>query len=256
MKRKTYMILALALVLAMVLTGCGEKPQGGTVAAPTEVKSLATEAPETEAPETEAPETEAPETTEPAGNPLSLGRMEGGTYTNTYAGFGFDLDESWMFYSAEELQEMPAALQEAMEGSQIEEMMDGIEQFMDVKADNESAMTSINVLYSKMDMATRLTYQLLTEEEIIDATLSQQDMMIEAYEQAGITGAQIEKVKVNFLGEEHFGMKTHAQIQGVDYYVLQVINYHAGSYGITVSCASFVEDNTQAVLDLFYPVSE
>lgn len=242
MYRGKYWIPALALVLALVLTGCrGTKPETGVVT------------PETTAnPQT----TESPETTANAENPFSLGRIEGGTYENSYAGLGCKLDDNWVFYSAEELQEMPAAVQEAMEGSELEQSMGNMEQIMDMKADNESALTTMNVLYTKMDVTTRLAYRLMSEEEIIDTTLAQKDMMIEAYTQAGILDADIQKVQVKFLGEDHFGLKTSAKVQGVDYYILQVFNYHMGAYGVTLSCGSFLEDNTQEMLDLFYPVTE
>ena len=64
----------------------------------------------------------------------------------------------------------------------------------------------------------------------------------------------IEKVTVSFLGEEHTALKTSATVQGVDYYILQVFNYHLGSYGVTLTVNSYIEDNTQALLDMFTKV--
>lgn len=231
-------ILALALVFALVLAGCGSgEPQGGSVAAP--AKPAATEA------------AEVPETTE---NPLSLGTMEGGTYTNEYAGFACDLDETWLFHSAEELQEMPAAAKDAMDGSKLGELMEDVPQFTDMMAENQTLLSTVNVLYTKEDGVSRLAYLALNEEQTVDMILQQKDMLFEAYTQAGINASSIEKVKVNFLGGEHWAVKTEAETQGVPYYTLQVFNYKAGSYGVTLTAASFVDDNTQAVLDLFYAV--
>lgn len=236
-------IVALVLVVALMLAGCGSsgEPPKGNVAAPTQ--AAATEAPETEAPETE-----------PTENPLSLGRMEGGTYTNEYAGFACDLDETWLYHSAEELQEMPDAVKDAMDGSKLGEYMENATQLTDMMAENESLLSTVNVLYTKQDPMTQLAALALNDEQIVDMVLQQTAMLEEAYVQAGIITSSIEKVKVNFLGEERWAVKTVAETQGVAYYTLQVFDYKVGAYGVTLTAASFVNDNTQAVLDLFYAI--
>lgn len=234
MKKRT-LCWILAGLLILSLAGCGSsQPQSGQVAPPAETK---------------------PTETKPTENPLSLGRMDGGTYTNAYAGIACDLDDSWTFYSAEELQEIPDAAMDAMDGSELAKQMENFEQITDMMAENADKMVSVNVLYTKQPLAARVTTQAMSEEEILDATLDQQkDQLLEAYEQAGIHASSIEKTKVNFLGEEHWALKTVAETQGVAVYFLQVINYKLGAYGVTLTATSFVEDNTQMVLDLFYRV--
>jgi len=95
-------ITALLLALLLALSACGKAPQdvGGTITPATQEATLpsGTVAPVTEAPTeepTEAP-TEAPtETTAPAEeNPVTMGWMEGGTYTNTYMGVALDLEST------------------------------------------------------------------------------------------------------------------------------------------------------------------
>ena len=108
-------LLAVLLATVLVLAGCGNKAHIGGSVTPIEC-TTGTEATETKAPgtdptettatkpdptETEATEPEAPtefEGTEQDEHPLSLVRLEGGIYTNTYAGFGCELDSSWTFY--------------------------------------------------------------------------------------------------------------------------------------------------------------
>ena len=129
-------LLAVLLATALVLAGCGNKAHIGDSVTPIE-STTGTEATETKAPgtdptettatepdptETEATEPEAPaefEGTEQDEHPLSLGRLEGGIYTNTYAGFGCELDSSWTFYSAEELQDIPSSVKDAISGSEL-----------------------------------------------------------------------------------------------------------------------------------------
>ena len=43
--------------------------------------------------------------------------------------------------------------------------------------------------------------------------------------------------------------------QGVPYYTLQLFDFALGQYSVTLTLASFVEDNTTGMLELFYPVS-
>ena len=75
MKRLISALLALTLVLA--LAGCsGNKEPGGTITPKPNDTQETTTAP-------------AEETTEAT---VSLGRMEGGVYTNEYAGFGLTAD--------------------------------------------------------------------------------------------------------------------------------------------------------------------
>lgn len=59
---------------------------------------------------------------------------------------------------------------------------------------------------------------------------------------------------MNFLGEEHCAIKTVAVSDGAATYMLQFIDSFKGSYSITTTIVSYLEDNTQAVADLFFPV--
>lgn len=247
--RKLTLALVLLLIVSM-LTGCGgDKP----------ASDAGTEAPTTEAPTTEAPTTEPIETEPPATEPLpdnalALGRVEGNTYTNTYAGIGCDLDSTWTIYTADQLQQMPDITQEIFEGTELEEAMANVTQFTDMLAENVEQMTTVNVLFQKLDMNQRMAYAMMDEEEVLEATLLQKDVMIQAYAQAGINVDTMEIVTVTFLGQEHYAMKTVAEMNGVPYYCLQTFDFWLGEYSVTITFASFLEDNTEELLDMFYAV--
>lgn len=226
--RKLSLILALLLVLSM-LTGCG----GDT-------------------PATEAPGTEAPTTAAVQENNLALGVVEGNTYTNTYAGIGCQLDSTWTVYPADQLQEMPSTVKDMMEGSELAEAMENVTQFTDMFAENVELLCNMNVLFQKLELNQRIAYSMMDEEEVLEATLEQKDKMIEAYAQGGINVETMEIVTVTFLGQEHYALKTVAETQGVAYYCLQVFDFWLGSYSVTITFASFVEDSTESMLELFY----
>ena len=247
MKRRFSLILAVLLTLSL-LAGCGGKDAPETTAP---VNTPETTAP-AGAPETTTP----PETTEPAleERAVSLGVVEGNTYTNAYAGFGCTLGEGWVVLPAEQLQELPAVVQDAMAGTELGDAMKDVQQFTDMMAENAAELVNMNVLFQKLSLQERLAYKLLSEEMIIDQTLEQKDTMIEAYAAAGMNVTSIEKAAVTFLGEEHFALKTVAETQGIPCYMLQLFNYDRGEYSVTITLTSFLEDNTASMLELFYAV--
>lgn len=234
MKKRSALLVCI-LALALLLAGCGgeEKTVSGNVT------PLETAAPETTAPAVED-------------NPLSLGRLEGGTYTNAYVGYGCTLDENWSFYSAEELQELPDAVQEALEGSAIAGEDGMPDQITDMMAENMTDLTVMNLLYTKLTMQERLAYAMMTEETLVDLTLEQKDAMIEAYTQMGIEVISVEKDIVTFLGEERCAIRTEATMEGIPYYILQLFDHNLGQYYATLTLSSYVEDRTDSMLQLWY----
>ena len=231
MKKWTALFLTLILILSM--TACGKATES-SVAGKVEPTEEATEAAET---------------------PVSMGRLEGGTYINEYTGYACDLDSNWAFYTAEELQELPENVQEILADTEIGDNMEGIPQFTDMMAENVEKLVTVNVMYTKVGMQERLVYAVMSDEQIIEEVLKQKDSMIEVYAQAGMDVESMEKVTINFLGQERTAMKTVSNVDGVTQYTLQVFDYHLGQYSVTLTATSFVEDNTQWVMDQFYPVS-
>lgn len=249
MKKQTFLCLLLAMLL-VVLAGCGggsnDDYQGGTV---TPNQSTPAPSQTTTPSQTTAPTT--PTTSPDEDDNLSLGRMEGGVYTNNYIGLRCTLDSNWVFYGADELQEMPDNIGDMMSGSELGDAMANYTQIMDMMAENADMLTSMNVVYTKMTVADRLAYLTMTEEQIIDSILSQKDAMIAAYAQAGITVKSLEKVTVTFLGQQRTAMHMEAEISGVAYYTLQFTYQQVGSYGVTLTLGSYVEDKTQELMALF-----
>ena len=132
--------------------------------------------------------------------------------------------------------------------------MANVTQFTDMYAENLEALTTVNVLLQKQEWNQILAYSLMDEQSVLEATLEQKDLMIQAYAQADILVESMEIVTVTFLGEEHYALKTVAENQGMPYYCLQVFDFWLGKYSATITFASFLEDNTEGLLELFYAV--
>ena len=64
----------------------------------------------------------------------------------------------------------------------------------------------------------------------------------------------LEKVTVTFLGEERIALRTEGTMQDIPFYMVQVFDYNQGSYSITLTMTSYMEDKTADMLALFYEV--
>ena len=148
---KKWIVLMLTLVLIFSMTACGEA-QESSVAGKVEPSAEPTEASE---------------------KPVSMGRLEGGTYINEYTGYACALDSNWAFYTAEELQELPENVQELLADTEIGDNMEGIAQFTDMMAENVEELVTVNVMYTKLGMQERLVYAVMSDEQIIDEVFIQ-----------------------------------------------------------------------------------
>ena len=231
MKKLIALSLAAILVCGM-FAGCGGERPGGDV----------------------SPLPTADAAGSQSGKEVSLGAMEGGVYSNQYAGYGCKLDENWVFATAEELQDMPENVNELFKDSELGDDMDTLPQFFDMQAENVTELASINIVYQKLDLATRAAYAMLSESQILDEALKQKDTMISSYASAGIIASSIEKVTVTFLGQERSALLTTATINDTPYFTLQLFDYHLGQYSVITTLASYVENNTDSLLELFYPL--
>ena len=234
------LILVLALVLPMGLTACEERPQPLPSQTPTQTPNQ--------------DPTQTPTDGKEEEKYLSLGKIENGVYTNDYIGIGWKFDSSWSVKGAQDLQELPDTIKDMMSGSQLGEALDGYETIIDMQAENVESLQIINVVYTKLKLSDRLLYATMTAEQIVDSVLAQKDMLIEAYRQVGINVQSIGKKTVTYLGKETWAVYTVSEVSGVPYYMLQVYDYHLGAYGYTLTASSYLEDSTQQVLDMVYPL--
>lgn len=251
MKKNLCLILALLLALSLLLTACGGDAEVSGSVTSNDNPSSTVPAGKVEQEELPTSEPTVPETTAPE-NELSLGRMEGGIYTNEYVGYACTLDSNWTFLSAKELEQIPSTVSDAVSGTELGDALADVQQFTDMMAENVTDLTTMNVLYQKLSMQERLAYAVVSEEDVIDATLDQASMMIDAYAQAGILVTSMEKVNVTFMGEERFAIYTVSTLEGIPYYSLQFFDYDLGAYAVTTTLASYVEDQTGDLCDLFY----
>lgn len=248
-KIKKFTSVIMVMLLALSCTACGFENAGYEGGQVTELEQKESVAETIE----EAVEDSAEESVVGEGKEFSLGRMQGGVYTNEYLGAACELDSTWTFYTAEELQELPDEISDAIAGSELGDALSGIQQIMDMQAENVTELTNVNVLYQKLSVQEQLAYKAVSETAIIENMVSSQaELLKESYEQAGIIVEELNTKTVTFLGEEKTALYTKAKVEEADYYVLQLFDFDLGDYSVTLTFSSFLEDKTEALLDLFY----
>lgn len=249
MKKLISLLLALAMALSLAACGSSTESPKGEITPLEQTEDTTEKQEQTQPADPESSEQkQSQETAED--NSFSLGAMQGGTYENAYMGIACTLDESWVYKTAEEMQDISGMTKEMFEGSDLD--LSAYGQILDMMAECTDPMASINIQYTALGTQDRLFHAMAGEEGLIDATLEQKDMLVSTYAQAGIEVSAMEKVTVQFCGEDRFAIHTTASIQGLDYYILQLFYTNIGPYYVTITLGAFVEDTTPQLAELFY----
>lgn len=264
MRNKKATILAMLLAMVMTFAACGGDdadkvsgritPAGSEQGADDKKDAKPTEAAGDEKQDADEDKDAAgkQDTEDEAGKNTSLGRIQGGVYVNEYMGVTCNLDSSWEFYTAEELQEIPENVEAVFEGTAMEDEMSNLTSITDMSAENATDLTSMNILYQKLSLQDRLAFKNMTNDDIVKNMLTaQKDVLIQMYAQAGINVHEIYEKTVTFCGEERLAIYMECDVSGVAYYGLQVVDYSLGEYAVTLTVTSFVDDKTDELLALF-----
>lgn len=224
---KKYTIL-FVLLLAMLISACGQKTQTPTTPATTTVP---TEAP-TEAPTTAPAE---PETE------LTFGVVENGKYISKTFGFSVDLDpEIWYVATPEEL----AALNNmTVDAFNDEDLAKKIEQdvVMEFYAQSLDGVASMNMATEKLGL-----FNLLMDEEALVAESAK--VVVPALEGAGFANISWEPVTLDVHGKTVYGLNIEFENQGIPVFET-VFMRKSGSYATSVTLASYYEDYRPVLLD-------
>lgn len=227
MMKKIVSLILVVLMTLSVLAGCGGKEKPAT----------------TEPVQTTAPVQED--------RPLTLGVVEGNRYTSDYAGLVCELPDDWTVMSAEEAQDLADIVSDTFDGTEIGAVMEDGQQIYDMIAQSGDMMMNMNIVVQKLSASERIGYMNLSEDEIAQMILDQEDVLAEAYASAGMNLQSLEKVTVTYLGEKHAAIKSVMDVQGITCYQLQLYNYHLGEYSMVLTLTSIESDNMDSMLDMF-----
>lgn len=163
-----------------------------------------------------------------------LGALKENIYTDFLTGFSCYLGDDWEVTGTE-------GLEQALDKEPVVRAMYAV---------NEEEMYFLEVQYINFrTYENKNTLSAASEEEFLDLFLT-----LDGAAQEEGEALPLEKVRVNFLKQEHWAGKRQTSIDGIPCYKTVVWLLPEGLYGVGVTCTSLQEDRGQELLDLFNPL--
>ena len=253
MKRAFAWMCALAMLLS--LGACAKQveddtpeetdPPAASEPAATEPGSEPTE-PGSEPTEPAEPSA-APETDNPGGGTetvaFSRGTVSGNSYTSEFLGIGCDLGADWTVMSEEEMLSLSNILVENMDNEAIAEALANAPTQFDLYA--QQGMNTLNIVLENLMLSVGTVIDAETYLALSATSLAP------ALEGVGATDVEVVETEVSFAGQTLPALSVTATMSGVALYEV-VLCIQQGDYMAAITVGSYVDDNCQQILDLFY----
>lgn len=232
MKKTAAMLMAIWM-LALMLTACGQQaPEqtGGSVEpGAAQDQSVAGQV----------------DASQPDEEELEMGSVNGGTYTNAFAGIGCTLDETWVFYTKEQIAELNGFLTDGTSDEDMKKMMENSQSVQDMYASSTDGLMTINVVFQNMGLLLGTT---MSAQEYAELHVTQIPDAMEAY---GFEDVAASVTTAELAGEERPAIALTATIQDIPVYEL-IVCLRQGNYIYCVTLCSYTEDVTAQMAELFY----
>ena len=232
MKKTAAMLMAIWM-LALMLTACGQQaPEqtGGSVEPGTAQDQSVTGQVDASQPDEEE---------------LEMGSVNGGTYTNTFAGIGCALDETWVFYTKEQIAELNGFLTDGTSDEDMKKLMENSQSVQDMYASSTDGLMTINVVFQNMGLLLGTT---MSAQEYAELHVTQIPDAMEAY---GFEDVTASVTTAELADEERPAIALTATIQDIPVYEL-IVCLRQGNYIYCVTLCSYTEDVTAQMAELFY----
>lgn len=175
---------------------------------------------------------------------FGTGTIQDNVYWNETMKIGCALDETWYFYSEEEIMETNGLTAEVLEGK-IAEMIENGGAITDMFARNLKTGATLNVVFERVSLANSLLYN---EKNYIEASTATVE---EALTQMGIEDVAFTVQEAEFLGETHCAVLITGLYSDVPVYE-QVAVVKDGRNFIVVTIFSVLEGEAEEVLSCFF----
>lgn len=190
------------------------------------------------------PTTTAPKVTQPAEKDPQLGNFADGVYTNDFLGIRCEVGSEWTVYSDAQLAQLNGLVLDTMTDEDLVEQLKKSNVAHLFYATAEGGLRSMNVVLENIGVINGV---LLNEKTYIDISVEQ---LPAALQSMGLTNVTAEATTVHFAGAEHAGVRVHGVLSGVDFYE-KIVCIKVGNYFGLVTVASYGEDTTDALLNMF-----
>lgn len=174
------------------------------------------------------------------------GSVNGGVYTNEFAGIGCKLDEGWVFYTAEQMAELNGALADGTDNADVKAMLADDPSIFDMYAVSTDGLMVMNVVIQNLGLVNGTAVSPQEYAEIASAEVAD---TLTAYGYENVTA---QTTTADFAGTESCpAVAVTAERNGTALYE-QMIYLKTGNYVYCVTLCSFKEDVTAEMAKLFY----
>lgn len=172
--------------------------------------------------------------------------VNGGVYTNEFAGIGCRLDEGWVFYTAEQMAELNGALADGTDNADVRAMLADDPSIFDMYAVSTDGLMVMNVVIQNLGLVNGTAVSPQEYAEIASAEVAD---TLTAYGYENVTA---QTTTADFAGTESCpAVAVTAERNGTALYE-QMIYLKTGNYVYCVTLCSFKEDVTAEMAKLFY----
>lgn len=175
---------------------------------------------------------------------FGTGSVKDNVYWNETMKIGCELDETWYFYSEEEILQVNGTTAELLDNN-IEEIMESGGVLTDMFAQNMETGATVNVVFERLSLTNTL---LVNEDTYIKAS---QSSLQDTFEKIGLENIQMTQQDVEFLGEEHQSLLVTGSVNGVSVYELLVV-MKSGRNITVVTVFSLDEAEIDETLNSFF----
>ena len=174
---------------------------------------------------------------------LHRGTVEGNTYTSDFLNVTLTLDDSWEIADDEAMAQLSGMVVDSFSDEDVKKQVENgsvIYDFYAMRSDG----ASLNIAIQKLGLTNGA---LMTEDAFAEANLKQ---LPDVLASSNITVTDIQKTTFSFAGTEHAALTLTGTVQNIPLYeTMSVVKI--GSYVALITTATFYEDGTAELLNLF-----
>lgn len=177
----------------------------------------------------------------------AAGSVNGGVYTSAFAGMGCALDDSWTFYTDEQIAQLNGLLTSQSSSEDVKTRLESTSGVYDMYAASTDGLLTINVAYQNLGLlgsdVTAQEYAELSSQQLPDALTSY-----------GFTDVEAAVTSGDFAGHTACPAVAITAKLGDTTLYERMYCVKTGSYLYCVTLSSFTEDVTEAMAELFYGI--
>ncbi len=236
---KRYLSLLLAVMLLWCVSACGSKTSDTDAAAGTVQPGVT----ENDAAGQVQTGTDGEAATQ---DEFAPGSVSGGVYTNEFAGIGCKLDDSWSFYTAQQIDELNGMLADGAQSESVKTMLSENRSTFDMYAVSTDGLMTMSVAFQNLGLLSGAT---VSAQEYVELASAELSSTLQAY---GYEDVSVQVTTADFVGKTACPAVTvAAQRSGTKMYE-RLICLKTGNYVYCVTLCSFTEDVTEEMAALFY----